>query len=150
VYEDIGVQVVDDKDQGLPVSFFLDGEPVETIDIDTSVAREYLVTYRVADMDGNESEATRTIIVGEPVEDEVPDPDTTQGEVVAEAVDEPAPAESAVADPGEPTVEETAPEVAAGAEPEPEPAPDQGTVSPMEPAATSAEPAEQVPTEPAP
>jgi hypothetical protein len=70
-YVDLGVVVHDDKDSNLGVHAWVDGAASDAVVIDTSVAGTHTVTYRVTENDGNSTELSRTVIVGQPVQDPV-------------------------------------------------------------------------------
>jgi hypothetical protein len=63
-YNDLGVNISDDKDKNLRVTLLLDGSEVSSIALDTASSSEYTITYRVEDTDGNITEVTRLVIVG--------------------------------------------------------------------------------------
>ena len=96
-YNDLGVNISDDKDTNLGVELFLDGSSVSDIAIDTASSTEYVITYRVTDTDGNVSETDRVVVVGDGAE-----------EVIEEPVEEPV--EESVEEETSTTTEEVLPE----------------------------------------
>jgi hypothetical protein len=63
-YVEPGVTITDNVDQGLSYVLSVDGYPVETHPLDTSVAGEHILTYKVIDTAGNLVTATRAVVVG--------------------------------------------------------------------------------------
>ena len=63
-YVEPGVTITDNVDQGLSYDLSVDGDPAETHPLDTSVAGEHILTYKVIDTAGNLTTATRAVVVG--------------------------------------------------------------------------------------
>jgi hypothetical protein len=107
-YVDLGATMVDAGSPNVGIRTFLDGVEVQSVTIDTSVAVEHTVIYRVTDTAGNVGEATRTVIVGEQqtVGSEQPEP-VEEVPIVEEVVspEEQVPVEVITENP-EPTLEE--------------------------------------------
>lgn len=111
-YIDLGVVATDDADQEPPqIRVTVNGEEVQSVNIDTSIAETWVITYTATDSDGNSSEMVRTVIVRDP------DAPTTQTPLPSEP-----PPPAATTTTPEPTPE-PAPEPTPEPTPEPEPTP---------------------------
>lgn len=86
-YADLGVVITDPSKTSLGVHTFLDGVEQPSVQIDTSKAGTYTVTYRLVDGTGVVAEATRMVNVVDPNPQPVPLPATsTQPTTTAPAV----------------------------------------------------------------
>ncbi|XKT75440.1 MAG: immunoglobulin-like domain-containing protein [Patescibacteria group bacterium UBA2103] len=63
-FTDPGVNITDNVDQNLEHELFVDGYPAAERPLDTSVAGEHVLTYKVLDTAGNLTTATRAVVVG--------------------------------------------------------------------------------------
>jgi len=63
-FVDPGVSIIDNVDENLTYTLFVDGYAAETNPLDTSVAGEHLLTYKVIDTAGNLTTETRAVVVG--------------------------------------------------------------------------------------
>lgn len=63
-YVEPGVTITDNVDQNLTYTLSVDGYSAETHPLDTSVAGEHVLTYKVLDTAGNLTTATRSVVVG--------------------------------------------------------------------------------------
>lgn len=65
-YVDLGATVDDDKDRNLGIYLKVDGIETVVVQIDTSAAKEFTITYSATDTDGNTTTVERRVIVGNP------------------------------------------------------------------------------------
>ena len=107
-YTDLGALVTDNADGDIGYEIYVDGQKVNSVELDTSRVWAYVITYQASDAAGNISEARREVVIEEievtpPIEPE-PEPEipaTTTPEVVIEpepqaTSTEPAPVEEVV------------------------------------------------------
>ena len=66
IYVDLGAVVSDDKNPGLAVRTYVNGEEVTKVEIETATPAEWVVRYEATDYDGNSGAAERRVIVYDP------------------------------------------------------------------------------------
>lgn len=70
-YADLGAIIPEVRDSNLSIRTFVNGEEMKPVVLDTSTDAVYTITYQATDIAGNVGEAERTVVVGEPVIEEV-------------------------------------------------------------------------------
>lgn len=97
-YNDLGA-VITSTPNNYGVHVFLEGIEMQQISLDTTVAKDWEITYKVTDQAGNIGTATRTVRVFDPYASQTPDPVDVVSEPVTEVLSAPveAPASDAPA-----------------------------------------------------
>jgi hypothetical protein len=110
-FTDPGITVTDDSAGTTSRRYFVNGTEVEEVAIDTSAAGNHIITYKAIDAQGNESTATRSVIVGETAPEQ-PEPEAPPVEAgtttppVAETPQTSPPVETATTTPDTPPAPE--------------------------------------------
>ena len=73
-YSDLGATVIDNVNDNLGITTYVDGVQVSSISLNTASSTTYIISYTATDQAGNTATSTRQVVVNEPVVvEEVPD-----------------------------------------------------------------------------